>query len=71
MLGYVDGDHPFRDIHLNRRQADARGRVHGLQHVVQKPADLVVHAPHGLGAIAQSRIRIVKNVAYGHRLVLN
>ena len=34
----------FGDIDLNRGQPDARGRVHGLEHVVHQPPDAVVHA---------------------------
>ena len=51
LLGEVHGDDPQRHADLDRGEPDAGRVVHGLEHVLDQLADLVIHAFH----LAQTR----------------
>ncbi len=57
----VHDDHPTVHVDLGRRQADAAGVVHGLQHVVDQPADLVIDLRHGRRPGAQALVGILED----------
>ncbi len=61
VLGDIHDDQPAVNIHLAGRQSDARGLVHGLEQVVDKPAQRRVELLHRPCAGAQARIRILQN----------
>ena len=63
-------DRPSEPGQIQERARRVFLRFREVQHVVQQLADGVIDAVHRRRAIAQTRIRIVKNVAYGHGLIL-
>ena len=50
-----------------KHQADARGRVHRLGHVLDQADELGVHLPDGLGPYLQDRRGILQDGAEGHQ----
>ncbi|SCZ18074.1 Uncharacterised protein [Acinetobacter baumannii] len=53
-------------VHLGRGEADARGFVHGFEHVVDQLAHRVVDHLHRFGDGPQARIGEFENVQDGH-----
>ncbi len=66
LAGQVHDDHAHRLAHLDRGQADAGGRVHGLQHVVHQGAQCVVDALHVLGDELQLGVGNGQDIAQRH-----
>src|SRR5437899_3269654 len=56
--GEVDHDDAQGHGDLRRGQADARGRVHRLDHVVEEPADRAVDLTDGLGGLVEHRVAV-------------
>ena len=65
-LAQVEYQHALGDVDLGRCQADARGGVHGLEHVVDEGPQRCVDLCDGLRTIAQSRIGKFQNLKQCH-----
>ena len=66
----VDHQHAGRHAHLDRREADAVGGVHGLEHVLDQRAQLGIEALDGLGHGLQARVGRLDNLANGHGQII-
>ena len=66
LAGEVERDDALGDADLDRRQSDAGGVVHGLQHVVEDATDLVVHDGDRLGDELQAGVGQGDDVEFGH-----
>ena len=66
ILRHVDDDQPVVPVHLGCGKADARGGVHGLEHVVDAPFKGGIENGHRHGLGAQPRVRIFKDGKQGH-----
>ena len=71
VLRHVNGDHPLRHVDLRCREADPRGVVHRLEHLVDQAPNVVVHPAHGLRPAPQARVGIMKNLEAGHQQFLS
>ena len=65
-LAHVDDQQPLADVHLRRRQADARRGIHRLEHVVDERAQRRIHLRDGLGTRTQARIGKFQNLKQCH-----
>ena len=65
-LGQVHHDDALGHADLDRRQADAVGGVHGVQHVVHERTKIVINLFNRLGDFLQDRIRDGANFTYSH-----
>ena len=68
LAGQVHDDHALRHTDLDGGQADARGVVPGLQHVIHQGAQGIVHPLHGGGFLLQHRLVVGdgEDVSDGH-----
>ena len=60
-LGYVYYDDLFLNIDLSGRKTNALGRIHGMEHIIDKPFNGLVDGTDRLCPVTQSWIRIVEN----------
>ena len=65
LVGRVDDDHALVLVDLGRGQADAFGAVHGLEHVVDEPADSRIDGVDRTGDLVQARIGVAEDVELG------
>src|SRR5262249_37552811 len=65
LLGEIEGDDPARDPDLDRRQTDARCRIHGLEHVGDEAADALVDLADRLGYEPQAGVPQLGDLARG------
>ena len=63
----IGDDHPFGYAHLRRRQTDAGGGVHGFQHVIHEPPDIVIDGVDARCNGFEARIRRCDDGQQGHR----
>jgi hypothetical protein len=63
----IDHDHALVHVDLRRREADAVGVEHRLEHVVDEAPDAVVDLRHGRGHAVQAVVGITQDVQQGHR----
>ena len=59
------------EVDLGRGQADARGRVHGLEHVLDLPGQSGVEDLDRLGPGAKSGVWVLKNLQARHDVPLD
>ncbi len=68
LRGYIGHQQALVHVHLGRRQPDAGGLVHGLEHVVDQLPELIVHMLHRGGFFPQPRVRKFENSEFCHSL---
>jgi hypothetical protein len=68
VFGHVHDQQPQVHVHLGRCQANARGGVHGLEHVIGEPAQFVGHALDRPGFRAQPRVRVLEDGQERHAM---
>ncbi|VFM96776.1 MAG: hypothetical protein BECKG1743D_GA0114223_101003 [Candidatus Kentron sp. G] len=60
-LGYIDHDDLLLNIDLNGRKTNTLGRIHGMEHIIDKPFNRLVDGTDRPCPVTQSWIRIVEN----------
>ena len=68
LVRQLDDDEPPQLADLIRRQPDAAGGAHGVDHVVGERDEPPIHAPHALGAPPKKGMGDFKNVENGQRI---
>jgi len=62
----IDDENPLVDVNLGSSQADTRGCIHGLEHIVDEPSELSVKLRHRTRARTQPLIGEFENRSDGH-----
>ena len=59
------------EVDLGGGQPDARGRIHGLEHVLDLPGQSGIEHLDGLGPGAKTGVRVLKNLQARHDVPLD